>query len=104
LGRGAGRRLEPDLAISSSRSAHERVGGHPLETILSAHRDTIINTGAWTNISIEHTARTGADKGYVIITPEDCDDERRVAQPDVYAMHVAEVTKADAVIAALKGK
>ena len=47
--------------------------GTRLETILrSAGRDMIIVTGAWTNMSIEHTARTGADKGYVIITPEDC--------------------------------
>ena len=66
--------LEPDLGdfvVEKMRmSAWE---GTRLETILKAlHRDTIINTGAWTNMSIEHTARTGADKGYVIITPEDC--------------------------------
>jgi gluconolactonase len=34
-------------------------------------RDTIIITGAWTNMSIEHTARTGADMGYAIVVPED---------------------------------
>ena len=34
-------------------------------------RDTIIVTGAWTNMSVEHTARTGADKGYYMIVPED---------------------------------
>ena len=34
-------------------------------------RDTIIITGAWTNMSIEHTARTGADMGYSIVVPED---------------------------------
>jgi gluconolactonase len=34
--------------------------------------DTVIVTGAWTNMSIEHTARTGADKGYSMIVPEDC--------------------------------
>ncbi len=66
--------LEPDLGdfvVEKMRmSAWE---GTRLETILKAlHRDTIINTGAWTNMAIEHTARTGADKGYVIITPEDC--------------------------------
>ena len=33
--------------------------------------ETIIVTGAWTNMSIEHTARTGADKGYTMIVPED---------------------------------
>jgi DNA repair exonuclease SbcCD nuclease subunit len=34
-------------------------------------RDTIIITGAWTNMSIEHTSRTGADKGFFIVVPED---------------------------------
>jgi len=45
-------------------------------------RDMLIDTGAWTNMSIEHTARTGADKGYFMIVPEDCcsNHERRVAQ------------------------
>ena len=43
-----------------------------LESILRGlDRDTIIVTGAWTNMSIEHTARTGADKGYTMIVPED---------------------------------
>jgi hypothetical protein len=47
--------------------------GTRLETILKATgRDLIINTGAWTNMSVEHTARTGADKGYFMIVPEDC--------------------------------
>ncbi|HSF65078.1 MAG TPA: isochorismatase family protein [Paracoccaceae bacterium] len=46
--------------------------GTPLETILRAEgRDILIETGAWTNMSIEHTARTGADKGYVMVIPED---------------------------------
>jgi gluconolactonase len=46
--------------------------GTRLETILKAEgRDTIIETGAWTNMSIEHTARTGADKGYIMVIPED---------------------------------
>jgi gluconolactonase len=34
-------------------------------------RDTIIVTGAWTNMSIEHTSRTGADKGFFMVVPED---------------------------------
>ncbi|MEM6356270.1 MAG: isochorismatase family protein [Pseudomonadota bacterium] len=33
--------------------------------------DTILNSGAWTNMSVEHTARTGADKGFRMIVPED---------------------------------
>lgn len=43
-----------------------------LETLLKGlGRDTVIVTGAWTNMSIEHTARTGADKGYYMVVPED---------------------------------
>ena len=34
-------------------------------------RDTVIVTGAWTNMSIEHTSRTGADKGFYMVVPED---------------------------------
>jgi gluconolactonase len=46
--------------------------GTKLETLLTGLGvDTIVVTGAWTNMSIEHTARTGADKGYVMIVPED---------------------------------
>jgi gluconolactonase len=102
--------LEPDLGdfvVEKMRmSAWE---GTRLESILKGlRRDTIINTGAWTNMSVEHTARTGADKGYVVITPEDCcatmnADWHRASIE--YAMrNVAEVTKAEAVIAALKAK
>jgi gluconolactonase len=66
--------LEPkagDLIVEKDRmSAWE---GTRLETILKATgRNTVIVTGAWTNMSIEHTARTGADKGYFMIVPEDC--------------------------------
>jgi gluconolactonase len=46
--------------------------GTKLETLVKGlGRDTIIVTGAWTNMSIEHTSRTGADKGYYMIVPED---------------------------------
>ena len=99
--------LEPqpgDLVVEKIRmSAFE---GTKLETVLRAGgRDTIIVTGAWTNMSIEHTSRTGADKGYFMIVPEDCcstmnaDWHRASVQ---YAMqNVAAVTKAGEVIAAL---
>ncbi len=80
--------------------------GTNLETILKAeNRDIIIETGAWTNMSIEHTARTGADKGYVMVIPEDgCStmnaDWHRASIS--YAMqNVALVTKTESVIAAL---
>jgi gluconolactonase len=47
--------------------------GTRLETLLAGLGvDTIVITGAWTNMSIEHTARTGADKGYFMFVPEDC--------------------------------
>jgi gluconolactonase len=46
--------------------------GTRLENLLvGLGRDTVIVTGAWTNMSVEHTARTGADKGYFMVVPED---------------------------------
>ena len=46
--------------------------GTRLENLLTGlGRDTIIVTGAWTNMSIEHTSRTGADKGFFMVVPED---------------------------------
>jgi gluconolactonase len=65
--------LEPedgDFVIEKMRmNAWE---GTRLESLLKGFgRDTVIVTGAWTNMSVEHTARTGADKGYYMIVPED---------------------------------
>ena len=34
--------------------------------------ENLVITGAWTNFSIEHTARTGADMGFSMVVPEDC--------------------------------
>ncbi len=93
-----------DLMVEKMRmSAFE---GTTLETVLkSGERDMLIVTGAWTNMSIEHTARTGADKGYVVIVPEDCcstmnADWHRAATG--YAMtNVAAVTTCDEVVRAL---
>ena len=46
--------------------------GTKFENLLAGFgRVTIIVTGAWTNMSIEHTSRTGADKGYYMVVPED---------------------------------
>lgn len=73
--------------------------------IKGAGRDTIISTGAWTNLSVEHTARTGADKGYRIIVPEDACSTMNADWHNAsinYALtNVATVTSVDAVIAAL---
>ena len=99
--------LEPqpgDFVVEKMRmSAWE---GSRLETILKAEgRDTLIDTGAWTNMSIEHTARTGADKGYVMVVPEDCcstmNAEWHRASINFAMQNVAVVTNADAVIKAL---
>ena len=68
-------------------------------------RDTIINTGSWTNMSVEHTARTGADKGYHMIVPEDAcstmNPEWHAVAINYGLQNVATVTKVDAVLAAL---
>ena len=77
-----------------------------LETILKATgRDMLIDTGAWTNMSIEHTARTGADKGYFMIVPEDgcstMNAEWHNASINFAMQNVAVVTNVDAVIRAI---
>ncbi len=68
-------------------------------------RDTIINCGAWTNMSVEHTARTGADKGFHMIVPEDAcatmNAEWHAASINYAMQNVADVTTTAAVLAAL---
>ncbi|MCY4540819.1 MAG: isochorismatase family protein [Rhodobacteraceae bacterium] len=67
--------------------------------------DTIINTGAWTNMSVEHTARTAADKGFRVIVPENaCSTMNRDwhrASVDFAMQNVATVVATDDVIGAL---
>lgn len=69
--------------------------------------DTIIVSGAWTNMSIEHTARHGADAGYEVIVPSDGtsttgDDWQRAALE--YAMtNVARVATCEEIAAGLRG-
>ena len=80
--------------------------GTRLETMLkAAGRDIVIVTGAWTNMSIEHTARTGADKGFYMVVPEDCcstmNAEWHIASVNYAIQNVAMVTRADDLIAAL---
>jgi gluconolactonase len=82
--------------------------GTNLETVLKAQgRDILIECGAWTNMSIEHTARTGADKGYVMIIPEDgcstMNADWHRASIDYAMQNVAAVTRVDDVIRALGG-
>jgi gluconolactonase len=99
--------LEPvdgDFVVEKMRmSAWE---GTELELLLKGtSRDTVIVTGAWTNMSIEHTARTGADKGYFMVVPEDScstvDADWHAAAINFALQNVSTVTNTDAVIRAL---
>jgi gluconolactonase len=77
-----------------------------LETLLRGlERDQILVTGAWTNMSIEHTARTGADKGYFMYVPEDCCSTMNAdwhnAAINFALQNVCTVTSCDAVLAAI---
>jgi gluconolactonase len=79
--------------------------GSRLETVLKAlKRDIVVVTGAWTNMSIEHTARTGADKGYFMVVPEDCcstmNAEWHTASVNYALQNVAVVTDSDALTSA----
>jgi gluconolactonase len=57
--------------------------------------DTIVITGAWTNMSIEHTARHGADAGYQVVVASDgtstVDDEWQNAALSYAMTNVAKV-------------
>jgi gluconolactonase len=82
--------------------------GTKLETMLAGFgRDTIIVTGAWTNMSIEHTSRTGADKGYYMVVPEDgcstMNADWHNASINYALQNVATVTTCAAVTEALAG-
>jgi gluconolactonase len=79
-----------------------------LETLLAGlGRDTIIVTGAWTNMSIEHTSRTGADKGFHMIVPEDgtstMNADWQNASINYALQNVSTVTNCAAVTEALAG-
>ena len=99
--------LEPqdgDLVVEKMRmNAWE---GTRLETLLKGFgRDTVMVTGAWTNMSVEHTARTGADKGYYMIVPEDCCSTMNAdwhnASINYALQNVSTVTTCEAVLEAL---
>jgi gluconolactonase len=82
--------------------------GTKLELLLAGlGRDTIIVTGAWTNMSIEHTSRTGADKGYFMVVPEDgcstMNADWHNASINYALQNVSTVTTCGAVTEALAG-
>jgi gluconolactonase len=67
--------------------------------------DTIVITGAWTNMSIEHTARHGADAGYEVIVVSDgtstTGDEWQNAALNYAMTNVAQVANTEEVVGAL---
>ena len=82
--------------------------GTRLENLLAGLGvDTVVVSGAWTNMSIEHTARTGADKGYVMIVPEDgcstMNADWHNASINYALQNVSTVTDCKSVAAALGG-
>ncbi len=101
--------LEPqksDFVVEKMRMSAWQ--GTRLENLLEGlGRDTIIVTGAWTNMSIEHTSRTGADMGYNVVVPEDgcstMNADWHNASINYALQNVATVTKCADVIAALGG-
>jgi gluconolactonase len=99
--------LEPekgDFVVEKMRMSAWQ--GTRLENLLEGlGRDTLIVTGAWTNMSIEHTSRTGADKGYVVVVPEDgcstMNADWHNASINYALQNVSTVTSCSAVTAAL---
>lgn len=69
--------------------------------------DTIVVSGAWTNMSIEHTSRHGADAGYQVVVPSDgtstVDDEWQHAALSYAMTNVAKVATCDEISGALRG-
>ena len=69
--------------------------------------DTIVVSGAWTNMSIEHTSRHGADAGYQVVVPSDgtstVDDEWQNAALNYAMTNVAKVATCGDISGALGG-
>ncbi len=67
--------------------------------------ETIVITGAWTNMSIEHTARHGADAGYEVVVVSDgtstTGDEWQHAALNYAMTNVGQVASTDEVMGAL---
>jgi gluconolactonase len=67
--------------------------------------ETIVITGAWTNMSIEHTARHGADAGYEVVVVSDgtstTGDEWQHAALNYAMTNVAQVANTGEIVGAL---
>jgi gluconolactonase len=70
--------------------------------------ETLILTGAWTNMSIEHTARHGADAGYETIVVSDgtstLSDEWQDAALNHALTNISRVETVDRLIAAIQAR
>ncbi len=80
--------------------------GTNLDTILRACGiDTLVITGAWSNFSVEHTARHGGDEGYEIVVATDgtstINDEWQNAAMNYALEHIADRLSCDEIIHAL---
>jgi ureidoacrylate peracid hydrolase len=69
--------------------------------------ETLLISGAWTNMSIEHTARHAADAGYRAVVASDgtstVNDEWQNAALNYAMQNVATVATCDEIVAALGG-
>ena len=81
--------------------------GTRLDTILrGCGMETLVITGAWTNFSVEHTARHGADAGYEIVVATDgtstINDEWQNAAMNYALENIADRLSCDEIIGALR--
>jgi gluconolactonase len=101
--------LEPqadDIVVEKMRM--NAFHGTNLATLLDGlGTQTLVITGAWTNMSIEHTARHGADAGYEVVVVSDgtstLNDEWQHAALRYAMTNIGDVATVDEVIAALDG-
>lgn len=78
-----------------------------LDTILKGFGiENVVVTGAWTNFSVEHTARHGADAGYNMVVATDgtstIDDDWQNAGLNFALQNIAERVSCDEISKALK--
>jgi gluconolactonase len=76
------------------------------DTVLRGHRiGCLVITGAWTNFSIEHTARHGADSGYEVVVATDgtstINDEWQNAGINFALQNIADRLSCEEIIQAL---
>ena len=80
--------------------------GTKLDTILRGYGiESLVITGAWTNFSVEHTARHGADAGYEVIVATDgtstIDDTWQNAALNFALQNIADRLSCEEIIRAL---